>query len=111
MKNTPSHSTYYSIYQSYVDGLNYWANTHYLPIEYHLVGMKFKNFTIIDSLAIKRLFVFGMITDYNNELVHQIIHEYISDDFLKILYKDTLRDAPFNNYTIIKEDELLNMIK
>jgi penicillin amidase len=52
----------------YVRGINYWANTHYLPIEYHLLRAKFENWTQVDIYAFARYIDWSMSGDHLMEL-------------------------------------------
>ena len=38
----------------YCRGVNYWANSHYLPIEYYILGAKFDNWTKTDIYSFIR---------------------------------------------------------
>ena len=48
LKNVKDYKEIDEMIDVYCRGVNYWANTHYLPIEYYILGAKFENWTKTD---------------------------------------------------------------
>ena len=104
-----NHSEINNLLSMYIEGINYWANSHKLPIEYYLLNFNFENWTIIDSFVVFRFMEFNMICDHSNELLNHLIHDILGEDFYNLLYKSTLFDFPYFNDTIINKDEIKEM--
>jgi penicillin amidase len=56
------------VIEHYVDGINYFINTHQnaLPLEYSLVGFKPTEWTIVDSMCIVQLMAMQLTWNYND---------------------------------------------
>ena len=105
----PNHTDINNLMSVYAEGINYWANTHKLPVEYYLLNFKFENWTVIDSFVIFRYMDYFMICDHSNELLNHLVHDILGDDFYNLLYKSTLFDFPYFNDTIISKEEIEEM--
>ena len=105
----PNHTDINNLMSVYAEGINYWAHTHKLPIEYYLLNFKFENWTVIDSFVIFRYMDYFMICDHSNELLNHLVHDILGEDFYNLLYKSTLFDFPYFNDTIISKEEIEEM--
>ena len=96
----------YELFDIYCKGINYWANTHYLPIEYYIIGAKFENWTQVDSYAFFRLMDWSMSGDHEMELFSHLIHDILGKSAFELYYKSLVYDYPYFNETYISEDYL-----
>ena len=103
------HAEINNLLTRYIQGVNYWATTHTLPIEFWVLNIKFKEWTIVDSFAIFRLLTYTMTVDHQNELLNHIINDYLGKDYFDILYKSTLYDYPLFNETVVTKEEIEEM--
>ena len=90
----------------YCKGVNYWANTHYLPIEYYLLRAKFENWTQVDSYAYFRLTDWSMSGDNEMELVNHLINDILGKNFFELYYKTLIFDYPYFNETYVSKEFL-----
>lgn len=90
--------------QNYCNGINYWANTNSLPIEYYLLNVKFENWTLIDSFAFMRFMDFSMSGDFHIELLHHLLNDILGKNFYKLHYETVLYDYPYFNETYLTRD-------
>jgi len=96
----------YELFDIYCKGINYWANTHYLPIEYYIIGAKFENWTQVDSYAFFRFMDWSMSGDHEMELFSHLIHDILGKSAFELYYKSLVYDYPYFNETYISEDYL-----
>ena len=94
------------IFEIYCKGINYWANTHYLPVEYYLLNAKFENWTQIDSYAYFRLMDLSLSGDYEMEILNHLVHDILGKTAYEIYYKTILYDYPYYNETYVSKDFL-----
>ena len=90
----------------YCKGVNYWANIHYLPIEYYLLRAKFENWTQVDSYAYFRLTDWSMSGDNEMELVNHLINDILGKNFFELYYKTLIFDYPYFNETYVSKEFL-----
>ena len=90
----------------YCKGVNYWANTHYLPIEYYLLRAKFENWTQVDSYAYFRLTDWLMSGDNEMEIVNHLINDILGKNFFELYYKTLIFDYPYFNETYVSKEFL-----
>lgn len=100
------HSKINEVMKMYCDGINYWANKHYLPIEYYLINEKWENWTYSDSMAFFRFMDWSMSGDHEFEIVHHLIHDFLGKNSYELFYKTLLYDYPYFNDTYIPESFL-----
>ncbi len=105
----PEHKMFNNYMARYIEGINFWANTHTLPLEYWILWMKYENWTIIDSYSIFRLLSFSMTLDHTNELLNTLINDYLGKEYFDILYRTTMFDYPYSNETVVNEEEIEEM--
>ena len=96
----------YELFDIYCKGINYWANTHYLPIEYYIIGAKFENWTQVDSYAFFRFMDWSMSGDHEMELFSHLIHDILGKSAFELYYKSLVYDYPYFNETYISKDYL-----
>jgi len=94
------------IFDLYCKGINYWANTHYLPIEYYLLRAKFENWTQVDSYAFFRFMDWSMSGVHEMELINHLVHDILGKDAFDLYYKSSTYDYPYYNETYISKDFL-----
>ena len=94
------------IFEIYCKGINYWANTHYLPIEYYLLNAKFENWTQIDSYSYFRFMDWSMSGDNGIELINHIINDILGKSAFELFYKTIQYDYPYFNETYISKEFL-----
>ena len=92
------------IFEIYCQGINYWANTHYLPIEYYLLGAKFENWTQVDSYAFFRLMDWSMSGDHLMELFNHLINDILGKTAFELHYKSLSYDYPYFNDSYVSKD-------
>ena len=103
------HSLLNNLMSRYVEGINYWASNHYRPIEFLIVGDKFKDWTVVDSYTVYRLLTYIMTVDHMNEVLNTLIHDILGKEYFDILYSSTMYDYPFMNETVVTADEIREM--
>lgn len=94
------------IFEIYCKGLNYWANTHYLPIEYYILRAKFENWTKIDSYSYFRLMDWSMSGDHEMELINHLINDILGKKAFELYYKTLIYDYPYFNETYVSKEFL-----
>ena len=94
------------VYEIYCKGLNYWANTHYLPIEYYILRAKFENWTQIDSYAYFRLMDWSLSGDNEMEIINHLINDILGKNAFELYYKTIIYDYPYYNETYISKEYL-----
>ena len=94
------------IFEIYCKGINYWANTHYLPIEYYLLNAKFENWTQLDSYAYFRLMDWSMSGDHEMELISHLINDILGKNAFELYYKTLTYDYPYFNETYVSKEYL-----
>lgn len=94
------------IYKKYEAGINYYANTHFLPPEYYLLNINFRNWTMTDSLAYYRLLTYMLTLDWPVELFNHYFELTYGSKFFNLLYDSTYRNFPYANDTIMTEAEI-----
>ena len=95
------------IFDIYCKGINYWANTHYLPIEYYLLRAKFENWTAVDSYAFFRFMDWSMSGDHEIELISHLVHDILGKSAFDLFYKTVTYDYPYFNETYISTEFLI----
>ena len=95
------------IFDIYCKGINYWANTHYLPIEYYLLRAKFENWTAVDSYAFFRFMDWSMSGDHEIELISHLVHDILGKSAFDLFYKTVTYDYPYFNETYISKEFLI----
>ena len=94
------------IFETYCNGINYWANTHYLPIEYYLLNAKFENWTQVDSYAFFRFMDWSMSGVHEIELISHLVHDILGKKAFDLFYKVLTYDYPYFNETYITKEFL-----
>ena len=94
------------IFEIYSRGINYWANTHYLPIEYYLLRAKFENWTQVDSYAYFKLMDWSMSGDNEMELINHLINDILGKNAFELYYKTLIYDYPYFNETYVSKEFL-----
>ena len=94
------------VYEIYCKGLNYWANTHFLPIEYYILRSKFENWTQIDSYAYFRLMDWSLSGDNEMEIINHLINDILGKNAFELYYKTIIYDYPYYNETYISKEYL-----
>ena len=93
--------------QAYSDGINdYVKSLKLLPIEFILTGIKWENWTPLDSFAITKLSTFSLGFDWYVEIIKEIFRETYGDDFAKNTLFSNDEDINFDNFTILTDEEL-----
>lgn len=104
-----NHRTINGMLSRYVEGINWYANSYKLPIEFYLLNINWKNWTVVDSLSCVRLFSFSMTLDHPNELLNTLVHDILGQEYYDILYKSTIFEGPFSNITTLTKEEITMM--
>ena len=94
------------VFDIYCKGINYWANTHYLPIEYYLLRAKFENWTQVDSYAFYRFMDWSMSGDHEIELISHLVHDILGKKAFDLYFKTVTYDYPYFNETYISREFL-----
>ena len=94
------------IYDIYCKGINYWANTHLLPVEYYLLNAKFENWTQVDSYAYFRFMEWAMSGDHEVEILNHVINDILGKETFELYYKSLMYDYPYYNETYISKEFL-----
>lgn len=89
--------------QRYTDGINSYAQSHYLPIEYFLSWIKWRRWEIADSLSIWRYLSFVVSMDYQHDLLRSELSSVLGSS-LGLLPLDEL--LQFDQYYSISSHEL-----
>lgn len=109
LEKLPEHQELNKMLEKYIEGINWWASTHYLPIEFYMLGIRFKEWTLLDSFTHFRLLIFSFALDHPNELLGQLVNDVLGPDYYKLLYRSTLYDFPYFNETIMSAQEIKEM--
>jgi len=94
------------VYDIYCKGINYWANTHFLPVEYYLLNAKFENWTQVDSYAYFRFMDWAMSGDHEVEILNHVINDILGKDTFELYYKSLMYDYPYYNETYVSKEFL-----
>ena len=106
LKNAKDYKEIDEMIDIYCRGVNYWANSHYLPIEYYILGAKFENWTKTDIYSFIRLMDWSMSGDHEMEVVNHLINDILGKDTFELFYKTTLYDYPYYNETYVSKEYL-----
>ena len=106
LKKIKEHQEIDEIFDIYCKGINYWANTHYLPIEYYLLRAKFENWTQVDSYAFFRFMDWSMSGVHEMELINHLVHDILGKKAFNLYYKSSTYDYPYFNETYISKEFL-----
>ena len=106
LKNKEESQELNEVFDKYCKGINYWANTHYLPIEYYLLRAKFENWTQVDSYAFYRFMDWSMSGDHEIELISHLVHDILGKKAFDLFFKTVTYDYPYFNETYISKEFL-----
>ena len=106
LKKMKEHQEINEIFDIYCKGINYWANTHYLPIEYYLLRSKFENWTMEDSYSFYRFMDWSMSGVHEMELISHLVHDILGKEAFDLFYKSITYDYPYFNDTYITKEFL-----
>ena len=106
LKNDKESQEINEVFDIYCKGINYWANTHYLPIEYYLLRAKFENWTQVDSYAFYRFMDWSMSGDHEIELISHLVHDILGKKAFDLYFKTVTYDYPYFNETYISKEFL-----
>ena len=106
LKSQKDYQEINEIFEIYCKGVNYWANTHYLPIEYYLLRAKFENWTQVDSYAYFKLMDWSMSGDNEMELINHLINDILGKNAFELYYKTLIYDYPYFNETYVSKEFL-----
>ena len=106
LKKIKEHQEIDEIFDIYCKGINYWANTHYLPIEYYLLRAKFENWTQVDSYAFFRFMDWSISGVHEMELINHLVHDILGKKAFNLYYKSSTYDYPYFNETYISKEFL-----
>jgi hypothetical protein len=95
--------------QKYVEGINYYANNFYLPVEYYLLNIKFENWTLSDSISTYKFIGFMLNFDWQIELFNHLIEQNLGKEFADLLHSVSYDNFPFSNETVISKEELKSL--
>lgn len=63
----------------YTYGINEFAKLNTLPLEYHVLGLEFKPWSIVDSLSITKLLMFHATYDWSIELLREYLYDHVKN--------------------------------
>ena len=104
LKKLKEYQQIYEIFDIYCKGINYWANTHYLPLEYYLLGIKFENWTQVDSYSFFRFMDWSMSGDHEMELISHLVHDILGKSAFDLYFKTITYDSPYFNETYVTKE-------
>lgn len=93
--------------QEYADGINEHAAINYHPLEYHIIGIEFRNWTIIDSLTVCGLMQLHLTYDWQVEVFRDFLYSRIGDEAISELvlpYEE--ENFSWLTQTILNDEEL-----
>ena len=94
----------------YVDGINEWATRHTLPLEYHVLRLDWKNWTITDTLTVSKLMEFHLTTNWGTEIYTEFLRSrFDSEDIIEKILPFEEKNFAYYTTNIMNDDELKQM--
>ncbi|KRW99262.1 hypothetical protein PPERSA_03968 [Pseudocohnilembus persalinus] len=94
------------ILQAYIDGINDCANQlPYLPLEFWILGLKFQNWTLLDSVVTIEYMAISFAYNYQFESINDRLREIFEDEFVIKFCGGTEPYFVFNT-TILDDQDL-----
>lgn len=97
------------MYEKYIDGLNFYAKNNYLPLEYYILNIRYKKFTLVDCFSIARLISFLLTFDWHVEIFNQILTLKQGPEFMQKFDLWNFRNFPYANETVVGPEEIEKM--
>ena len=93
-------------FNRYTEGINFYAENSFLPIEFHLFWKSFEPWSIEDSLCYGRLMGLALGHDFHVELLYKLIDENLGREFADYVFKFRENGFPYNSETILSDQDL-----
>ena len=71
-----------SVMQNHADGINHFIENMYLPLEFTVMRVNMKPWTLIDELILQKLMYVGTAFDWNEELVREFLASALNNSTL-----------------------------
>ena len=93
--------------QAFADGVNdYVKRLPFLPLEFLITGIKFEEWTPVDSILILKLMEFSLTLKWSNQLLRHHLEEFYEREFIKEITGAGIENH-YDKNTILNDEELI----
>ncbi|HCP57011.1 MULTISPECIES: penicillin acylase family protein [Pseudomonas] len=74
----------YKALQAYLDGINQYQDSHPAPVEFDLLGIKKRPFTVADTISVAGYMAYSFAAAFRTEPVLSFVRDQLGADYLKV---------------------------
>jgi len=102
-------SKFINLVERYVDGINFFAENNYLPIEYIITKNKFEKWTVDDTLAVSCFLSWVHTQDWRMEVWYKVMEDNLGKEFAEMVFSFREKGFKFDKESIVNDEELEQM--